>query len=266
MEKKRTYIEVHVSGTTVNPKLYGALTAGMVGVPVAFSFDESWNDMNRIAVFKGCTTKTRALVEGNDTTVPYEVLQSSGFALEIGVEGRTADGTIVYPSVMKWVGTIQEGADASADPGAEPSPTVYDDIMSAIGNLDSLKTIAKESLVAAINEIFESGGGGEIDPAYIERLVSEYVDEYFEKNPPVVDKSELVLNIPQTLTESQKEQARENIGFSNAVLSLIESNAILHTRLQPLTDDEMRTARQNIGAASVEEVIAALPMWQGGSY
>lgn len=160
MDRLRTYIEVHVTGTTVTYKLYGALTAGMVGVPVAFSFDELWNDLNRIAVFKGCTTKTRALVEGNDTTVPYEVLQSSGFALEIGVEGRTDDGTIVYPSVMKWVGTIQEGADASADHGTEPSPTIYDDIM------------------AEINRIHQEGV--KLAEAEIDRIVGEYLT----KNPP----------------------------------------------------------------------------------
>lgn len=300
MDKKRTYIEAHVTGTTLSTKLYGALTSGMVGVPVAFSFDESWIELNKIAVFQGCTTKTRALVESNETTVPYEVLQSSGFELEIGVEGRTADGTIVYPSVMKWAGTIQEGADASADPGTEPSPTVYDDIMQAVGNLDSLKTKDKESLVAAINEIYErGGGGGTVDPAYVEQLV----DEYLAENPPTVDKSEMVLNTPQNLTHEQKAQARENIGFVEEFTSLLPAHAIIHTGFQGLTDEErhqaranigavsqddvfhtvqanailygesqqlteeqQRTARENIGAASVEEVLAALPTWEGGSY
>lgn len=160
MDKKRTHIEVHVTGTTVNPKLYGALTAGMVGVPVAFSFDESWNGLNKVAVFEGCAVKTRALVESNETTVPHEVLRVSGMILRIGVEGRNDDGTIVYPSVMQQAGVIQESADASADPGAEPSPTVYDDIM------------------AEVNRIHAEGV--KLAESEIDRIVGEYLAE----NPP----------------------------------------------------------------------------------
>ena len=35
---------------------------------------------------------------------------------------------------------------------------------------------------------------------------------------------------------------------------------------QNLTDSQKALARENIGAASVEEVLEALPLWQGGSY
>ena len=158
MDKIRTYIEAHVTGTTVTLKLYGALTAGMVGVPVAFSFDESWDGLNKVAVFEGCAVKTRALVESNETTVPHEVLRVSGMSLRVGVEGRNDDGTIVYPSVMQQAGVIQEGADASADPGADPSPTIYDDIM------------------AEVNRIHTEGV--KLAESEIDRIVGEYLTEH----------------------------------------------------------------------------------------
>lgn len=160
MDERRIYIEVYVTDTTVTSRLYGALTSGMVGVPATFSFGPEWDGLNKVAVFKGCTTKTRALVESNETTVPYEVLQCDGYKLEIGVEGKTDDGTIVYPSVMRQVGFIQNGANASADPGMEPSPTVYDDIM------------------AAVNAIHAEGV--KLAPAEISRIVTEYM----AANPP----------------------------------------------------------------------------------
>ena len=155
-----THIKVKVVETLPQITMHGALTAGMVGVPVAFSFDESWDGLNKVAVFEGCAVKTRALVESNETTVPHEVLRVSGMMLRIGVEGRTADGTIVYPSVMQQAGVIQEGADASADPGADPSPTIYDDIM------------------AEVNRIHAEGV--KLAPEEISRIVTQYMAD----NPP----------------------------------------------------------------------------------
>ena len=81
-----TRIEVTLRGTAVSAKLHGALTAGMVGVPVTFSFDGSWDGLSKIAVFRGCSERTRDLVGGNETTVPYEVLLTDRVQLEIGVD------------------------------------------------------------------------------------------------------------------------------------------------------------------------------------
>lgn len=49
-----------------------------------------------------------------------------------------------------------------------------------IGNLDDLETTGKNSLVAAINEIARTGGGGEVNPDDVTKIVEEYLAE----NPP----------------------------------------------------------------------------------
>ncbi len=151
-----TSINFSAKGAAATAEKIGILTEGMVGVPVSFSFDSAWDGLNIIAVFRcGGVTKDRALIGTNRTTVPWEVLKRQGM-LEIGAEGRSADGSVVVPTVWARVGQILPGAKASADPGLEPSPTVYDGIMSAVGSLNALQTRDKQSLVAAINELVEA--------------------------------------------------------------------------------------------------------------
>ena len=48
-------------------------------------------------------------------------------------------------------------------------------IQSQIGDLADLTTEAKDTLVAAINEIFQSGGAGSVDPAAIAQAVEDYM-------------------------------------------------------------------------------------------
>ena len=47
--------------------------------------------------------------------------------------------------------------------------------------------------------------------------------------------------------------------------SRIEAVSVTHEK-QSLTEEQKAQARENIGAAGVEEVLEALPTWQGGSY
>lgn len=128
-----TKIEISVCGARVQSKITGLLTSGMVGVPVSFTFDDVWDELHAIAVFRGSgLVRDRSLVGMNETTVPHEVLTQHGGRLEIGVEGRTADGSVVIPTLWTDVSYIFYGANAVNDPGMEPSPSVYDDIMAAI--------------------------------------------------------------------------------------------------------------------------------------
>lgn len=58
-------------------------------------------------------------------------------------------------------------------------------------------------------------------------------------------------------------------GMDNQVLMTqndVENCAIIFTHLQDLTENQKFFARENIGAATVQEVLNALPTWEGGSY
>lgn len=80
--------------------------------------------------------------------------------LYAGVYG-TKDGTLVLPTIWASLGVIQRGTSPGQDT-RPPTPTVYEQLLSEIGNLNELNTEAKNSLVSAINELWESGGGGGI--------------------------------------------------------------------------------------------------------
>lgn len=127
-------ITVCVRGADAYTDFCGTLTTGMVGVPVAFSFDSAWDGLHRVAVFRlGDVAKDQVLFGAEETTVPWEVLTAEG-SLEIGVEGRNADGTVVIPTVWVKAARVVAGAKASLDPGAEPTPTAFDAVMALAGN------------------------------------------------------------------------------------------------------------------------------------
>lgn len=68
-----------------------------------------------------------------------------------------------------------------------PTPSVYEKLLAEIGNLEDLKTADRNSLVAAINEIVgTSGGGGNVSSAQIntiEVLDQSAYDALESKNP-----------------------------------------------------------------------------------
>lgn len=143
---------------TVNQR--EVVTSGSVNVyEVQFQFDSEWDGLEKTAVFQaGDFTVSTLLDETAMCTIPWEVLQDAKRTLYAGVYG-TKDGNIVLPTIWASLGEIKQGV----NPGEStqpPTPSVYEQILAEIGNLDNLATSAKDSLVAAINEVYATGGGG----------------------------------------------------------------------------------------------------------
>lgn len=136
------------------------VTSGSVNVyEVQFQFDNSWDGLEKTAVFRvGEETVSTLLDETGICVIPWEVLQDAKRTLYAGVYG-TKDGNIVLPTIWASLGEIKQGV----NPGEStqpPTPSVYEQILAEIGNLDNLATSEKDSLVSAINELYYSGGGG----------------------------------------------------------------------------------------------------------
>lgn len=180
-----TQINIKVSGAAARAEKKGLITSGMVGLPVTFTFDDSWGGLVATAVFSGSgVTKSVPLLGATETVVPWEVMAEPHTILRIGTEGRLTDGTLVIPTTWATVGTIIPGANATDDLATPPTPTPFDRIISLIGNLDDLTTEAHESLVAAINEAMAKGG--EVD----QEAVREIVEDYLAANPPKVTETD----------------------------------------------------------------------------
>ncbi len=152
-----------VTGQRIEVTETAVLVAGTVNIYTArFAFDAAWDGLQRTAVFTSSdnsTTITREqLLEDEACTVPWEVL-AAGNRLRVGVYGTKADGTRLPTIWTERRLYINPGAGPTQE-AADPSPTLVEQLLGRIGDPANLKTEDKSSLVAAINEIKETGSSG----------------------------------------------------------------------------------------------------------
>lgn len=152
------------------------LTAGMCkAVSVKFEYSDDWSGLQKTAVFTNGRKTVDVLPgswDGERTDIPPEVLAEAGRWVFAGIYG-TDDTGVVLPTVWVRLERVKCAADPSGDESAGPELPVWAQILAQIGNLSELDTAAKESLVAAINEIFNTGGGsGNVSSAQISNIVS----------------------------------------------------------------------------------------------
>ena len=134
------------------------LVAGTVNEYTArFTFDADWDGYRRTAVFSCGDISREQLLTDNACTVPWEVLVSNGY-LRVGVYG-TKDGSRLPTIWTERCLYINPGAGPTQE-AADPSPTLVEQLLARMGDLAALKTEDKSSLVAAINEVWSSGGSG----------------------------------------------------------------------------------------------------------
>ncbi len=98
------------------------ITSGSVGLPVVFNFDDAWDGLNRIAVFRGSEAENEVALLSDSCMVPPEVLATPGDDLYIGVYGRDAYGTIAMPTVWGKAGYIYDGTQPIEPDPSEPTP------------------------------------------------------------------------------------------------------------------------------------------------
>ncbi len=115
-----TSIFVIANGSTIKATADGKITSGMVGLPIEISYNESWNGLYKTAFFKVGEFVRKVYPVDNSVIVPWEVLRKPGGCLEIGLEGKNADGSIVIPTIWATAGTIFQGAAGSIP--AAPNP------------------------------------------------------------------------------------------------------------------------------------------------
>lgn len=156
-------IQIHITKACAHlcspPEL---LTAGMAkAVTVEFVLSDDWSGLTKTAVFSAGRTTVDVLEsawDGNKVVVPHEILADAGPIARVGVYGVNADG-LILPTVWVTLGKVMPAAEPSGDPGADPTLPIWAQLQNQIGDLDDLKTYNKDTLVDAINEARNSGGG-----------------------------------------------------------------------------------------------------------
>ena len=135
------------------------ITTGLTGKTVTFRLGEGWENVTaRTAVFEGSGVTKDCLIENGAAVIPHECLTVPGGVLRCGVYG--VEGDKRTPTVYAELGQIERGADPSGDTSTDPTLAVWAQILAKMGSLDDLATEAKNTLVAAINEAAQTGGGG----------------------------------------------------------------------------------------------------------
>ena len=148
-----------VTGQRIETTETAMLVAGTVNVYTArFALDEAWDGLQRTAVFAVDGITREQLLTDDACTVPWEVLVD-GNRLRVGVYGTKADGTRLPTIWTERRLYINPGAGPTQE-AADPSPTLVEQLLGRIGDPANLKTEDKSSLVAAINEIKETGSSG----------------------------------------------------------------------------------------------------------
>lgn len=135
------------------------ITTGLTGKAVTFRFGADWENVTaRTAVFEGSGVTRDCLIANGEAMIPHECLTVPGGVLRCGVYG--VEGDKKTPTVYAELGQIERGADPSGDTSTDPTLAVWEQILAKMGSLDDLTTEAKNTLVAAINEAAQTGGGG----------------------------------------------------------------------------------------------------------
>lgn len=103
----------------------------------AFALSEDWDGLNRTAVFRAGTRSVSVLLGGGNTAeIPWEVLQTPGITLHIGLYGAGADG-LVLPTVWAEIGMIRPGAYPGGD-ALPPTPGAYDQLVEIAENAEKI--------------------------------------------------------------------------------------------------------------------------------
>lgn len=139
------------------------LTAGMANaVTVRLEFSGEWETLQKTAVFTNGNNTIAILKtqwDGNTVRVPPEMTREAGRNVHIGVYGTDGEN-VILPTIWADLGPVLPAASPIDDITTDPTLPVWQQIQNQIGDLEDLQTLAKDCLVAAINEARQSGGGG----------------------------------------------------------------------------------------------------------
>lgn len=144
---------------------------------------EDWTGREIKAMFgQGCTVH-EVTVTGGEITAKQQLNLTAG-DWRVWLVGNSARDGEVIPRITTNIAHISVAPTGGTEGNPFPTipPTAEEQLRADMGNLADLTTEDKSSLVAAINEVAESGGS-----------------------------KDAVTYTPQTLTDEQQKQARENI-------------------------------------------------------
>lgn len=138
------------------------ITSGTIGLPVEFTFDDQWDGLKKVAVFRTGAMQRSDELNGLCAVVPWEILAHEGYMLSIGVFGANEDGTTAIPTIWTNVSVIQTGAVPDGASPGKPTPPVWQRIE------DEVKRIGEVA-----NDLWEAKENGELKGDKGEKEIKE---------------------------------------------------------------------------------------------
>lgn len=141
-----------------------------------FALDQEWEGLNVTAVFSNDFARKsyQRILTADPVEVPKEVLAPGRLFVSLVGLGDGGAVRLTTKRMDKPIIVYRAGDLIGLTP-EETTPDLWEQAMSAIGRLDELQTSDKSSVVAAINAVLQSGGGGSVDPDAIAQAVADYM-------------------------------------------------------------------------------------------
>lgn len=155
---------------------------GTVGDVLAqFEVDSEWDGLAIMAVFANTSLMDMeqpqpVLWRGDPIPVPAVALAVEG-RLTVGLVGYADDGSRRLTTEAMRQGIPVRPSAGTGGTVVDPDPSLWEQTLSAIGDMSNLDTEDKSSLVAAINEAAKTGtGGADIDRGEVVTVVDSLPD------------------------------------------------------------------------------------------
>lgn len=107
------------------------ITAGSVGIKVAFEFSNDWENLAKWAVFSDGAESRDVLLIENICEIPPECIKISGRAITVGLYGTDGDETVI-PTIYCNIGKVDPGTELSGYDPEDFTPSIVDQLSAAV--------------------------------------------------------------------------------------------------------------------------------------
>lgn len=132
-------LTININSTRIVPKQceLEPLTSGMAGKSIRLEFSGDWQGLSRTVIYKTDEVEIDTLLQTTDLIVdaeiPWEVLQTAGKTVVIGVYGTGDNGQTIIPTMWTALGTVCAGAVIDGIDPSEYTPDLVTQVLAAAG-------------------------------------------------------------------------------------------------------------------------------------
>lgn len=113
--------KIYVDGVSAKVTDLQKIPKGIAGAVIEVTYAANWEGLTKTAVFAGAVTRDVLNADGA-VVIPAEVVDRSGYRLKVGFYGTS---NVIIPTLWADLGTVQDAADPSGDPGTDPELPVW---------------------------------------------------------------------------------------------------------------------------------------------